>query len=171
MRKTKNAIVSIKEIICNRVCAVLPKSFESAKDISQFLLDRTGYGLLTENFDLFAGCFGLPTEIHTYDGRQVLTTKAQLREVYDRVRTFYLCHNVTHLIRECTEAQFCDDTSLKAVHETRLLSGTRSVKDPYAALSFLRRIDGYWKIVRSDYAVSDPITLVAALTSDLKTTA
>lgn len=149
----------------------MPKSFDSAKDISQFLLDRTGYGLLTENFDLFASCFDLPTEIHTYERRQILTTKAQLREVYDRVRTFYLCHNVTHLIRECTEAQFCDDTSLKAFHENRLLSGTRLVKDPYSTLSFLKQIDGYWKIVRSEYAVFDPATLVAALTNDLKTTA
>lgn len=119
--------------------------------------------MLSGEFEEFLSCFELPNEIHTFDGSQILKTIEDVRRVYDKVRSFYVLENVTDLVRRCVEAEFQDETTVSAVHESRLLSGDRQINEPFAVFSIIKFTVGGWKLVRSDYAVDHPPALIAAL--------
>jgi len=144
----------------------LPHTLTTAKDVSEHLLDRTGTAMMADDFDAFAECFAVPHEIHTFEGHHLLETRADLREVFDRVRAYYLRENVSDMVRHCVSAEFRNEKTVAAVHESRLVSGDRLVQDPYSVLSIICFVEGTWQITRSDYAIDNPKALVQALAKE-----
>lgn len=133
----------------------MPEPEMTAKQISEDLLNRSGTGLMTGNFDLFAPCFALPHRVVSFDGERDLTSVDELRQVFDGVRKHFAERQVTLLHRTCVSAAFLDADTVQATHETRLIARTTIVQQPYPVLSILRRIGGVWQVARSEYAIVD----------------
>jgi len=52
-----------------------------AKDVAERLLKQTGDAMQEGDFALFAACFDVPTEIETFEGRRMLSSRAELEDV------------------------------------------------------------------------------------------
>ena len=112
---------------------------------------------MTGDFAVFRGCFSLPQTLEAFDGRRLVETPADLRDVFDGVRSHFSNLGVTFLERHCVEASFSNPDTVLATHESRLISGSTLVQRPYPVFSVLRRIDGDWKITHSKYAITGPL--------------
>lgn len=124
-----------------------------ACEVSQKLLDQTGDAYLANRFEDFGSCFLLPHRIETYEGVRNLDTIDDVKVIFDNMRTFLRQKNVTSLVRNCIEAEFEDSKTIKATHESRMLSGDVLISAPYVAFSVLKLTDHGWKIATSQYAV------------------
>lgn len=127
----------------------------AASDISDWLLDRTGRAMMAGDFHTFADCFAIPHYIGTFEGQQVLHTLADLRVLFEKVRSHYLSQGVTELVRNCIEADWERPGRIKATNVSRLIRDAELVQRPYPILSELGFLDGTWKVLRSEYAISD----------------
>jgi hypothetical protein len=66
-----------------------PTSHGSAFEVASSLLEITGKAIETGDFDTFAACFKLPQSLGTMDGIRKLTTRDDIRQVFDGVRRRY----------------------------------------------------------------------------------
>lgn len=135
----------------------------SAKKISQRMLDQTGNGLLTGDFDLFADCFLLPQDIETFDDRRRLETRQDLFMIYNGVRAYHEKMGVTDMVRHVVTADFRDPKTISSIHQSRLVTGSTLVQKPYNVFSVLHLKDDVWRIGQSQYAVDDAPGLCRAL--------
>lgn len=137
-----------------------------AKEIAEDLLHRTGDALISGDFEAFIDCFHLPHSVLTANGENKLETAADAERVFKSVREFHKRAGVTEMVRNSIAAEFCDPDTINATHETRLLSQNRFVEEPYPVFSVLRKIDGKWVGVSSEYAIPPAAkTLSTALDS------
>jgi uncharacterized protein (DUF2461 family) len=136
---------------------------QTAKQVSEMLLELTGEALLSGDFRLFSLCFHLPHVIETADSKRVLKTTEDLRAVFDSVTDDYRRRHVTRLVRICEVAEFNSETKLKATHITHMMSGDQRVNDPFPCYSVLEFIDGRWQCVSSQYAVDNKTTVGRAI--------
>lgn len=136
---------------------------QSAKEISEMLLEKTGKALLSNNFDLFSECFALPHKIETPDSKRVLETPAEFKSIFDRVVSDYQNKRVTQLVRITEVAEFRNASRIEAMHITHLMSGNTRVKDPFPCFSVLEFINGQWRATSSQYAVDNQTTVGRAL--------
>lgn len=134
--------------------ADMKQQHQDPRAICEQMLAITGKALMTGNFELFAGCFAYPQELQTFLGCRILHDKDDLRSVFDEVRTFYMKHGVTELVRYCVEAELKDPDTVQAVHETRLISGSTIVQAAFPVFSRIVRIDGSWKVLGTTYALT-----------------
>ena len=141
-----------------------PAAFTSARDVSEYLLARTGQAYATGDFDLFASCFALPQWMETFEGRRLVATTDDLRQLFDAVRAHFCRLGVTDLVRHCVVAEFRDPDTIEATHESRLLAGTRLVQPPYPCFSVLKRTEAGWQVAGGQYAIQDALAHSAALT-------
>lgn len=133
------------------------------RDVSEALLEKTGAALMSGDFETFQACFILPQEMETFEGLQRIETTAQLRKIYDAVRRYHARLAVTYMARNCLEAEYRDDDTVEATHETRLLSGQRLIQRPFPVFSVLKRVDGVWHVASTKYAIVDAPELSQAL--------
>lgn len=139
------------------------KENPTARDIAEYLLDCTGAALKSGDFEQFFCCFNLPLEIHTFDGWQSIKVKEDLQTVFENVRKYHRKMCATDFVRTCLAAEFKDPDTIHMAHESRLLQGTRHLQKPYPVFSIVERVDGRWKVGRSEYAVIDSPDLSKAL--------
>lgn len=134
----------------------MTQEFVTAKDVSEYLLDRTGTALMTGDFGLFATCFHLPQQMETFDSCRDVRTLDDLKLVFDGVTAYFRQKNVTQLARHCVEAAYRDTDTIVSTHMSRVVSGSALVQKPYPVMSLLRRDgDGLWKVSDSMYAIED----------------
>lgn len=134
----------------------MPSDFESASDVSEHLLARTGEAMMQDDFDAFAQCFILPYEIETVEGSKTIKTRSGLRLTFQAVRAHLVKHRVTMMARHCVSASFRNANEVAATHETRLISRDILVQEPYPAFSLLKRKDGQdWQIAYTSYVILD----------------
>lgn len=138
-------------------------SDDPARAIHDDLLAQTGAALISGDFDLFSACFLLPQTVDTFDGRKLIETIEDMREVFSSVRSYHRKRNVTDIVRRSTEASFRDDETIVAVHTSRLLSGSQLIGEALSAFSIIKRTSDGWKVASSQYAVLDDPALSAAL--------
>lgn len=138
---------------------------QTAKDISEMLLELTGDALMDGNFDTFATCFHLPHTIETPDFKRVLETRADLKAVFDSVTDDYRRKRVTELIRICEVAEFKTETRIEATHITHMMSGNQRVNDPFPNFSVLEYIAGRWQATTTQYAVDNKTTVGRAISN------
>ena len=139
---------------------------QTAKEVSEMLLELTGTALLSNNFSLFRQCFHLPHVIETPDGKKVLRTREDMEAVFDRVVEDYRRKRITRLVRICEVAEFKSDTCITATHITHMMAGDTRVTDPFPVLSVLEFIDGRWQGTSSQYAVDKDTTVGRAMARD-----
>lgn len=128
---------------------------QDARDISNALLSRSGQALKSGDFEQFASCFAFPHEIETFAGSNLLETEEDLHQLFNAVRHKHVAMSVTDMVRHCISAEFHDDETVKATHETRLMNGRFLVQDPYPCFSVIRFLDGAWRVASSCYAIPD----------------
>lgn len=120
--------------------------------IADTLLQKTGTGLLTGDFELFSDCFQLPKEFETFEGRVVISTREQLRKMFETVRSHYHSVGLTDMVRHIVQAEYLDPETISSTHESRLLQGTMLLQEPYPVYSILKLTEDGWKITQSSYA-------------------
>jgi len=128
---------------------------QTAKEISELLLEVTGRGLLAGDFDGFSTAFHLPHTVDSPAGTYVLRAREDLRSVFQSVRKIFVAQGVTDLVRVCESAVFQSPTRVGATHVTHFMAKDRRVNNPFPTYSVLERHDGQWKIATSQYAM-DP---------------
>ncbi len=139
--------------------------FNTAREVSEHLLEKTGQAILSDNAENFLTCFCLPNEIQTFDGRRLIKTAEELRQVFLAVTKHYATIGVTDMVRHCVEASFTDPHTVVAMHETRLITGNVITRNPFPALSVLKYNGSKWQIASSSYAIEDQREHNAALMS------
>ncbi|ABG31051.1 hypothetical protein [Roseobacter denitrificans] len=143
----------------------MQQPFGTAREVSEFLLERTGTALLEDKFDTFLSCIILPQQVETFAGQRLLTSPQEVHQVFRAVRAYHQKNGVTDIVRHCVEAAFKDPHTVAATHETRLLSGDIMTQDPYPGFSVLRFDGDTWRIASMSYAIEDRDDLNAALMS------
>ncbi|WP_108829287.1 hypothetical protein [Ascidiaceihabitans donghaensis] len=139
----------------------------SAKVIAEGLLDRSGSALVSGDFDAFLPCFALPHELATFEGSRKLETPADVEAAFIGVRDHYEKTGVSEMIRTCVAAEFVTPEHIQSTHVTHLLHKDHMIQPPFPVFSDLVVIDGKWRILRSNYAVTDAPAHVAALTGNI----
>lgn len=117
------------------------------------LLDRSGRPLLQGGFDLFAGCFHLPQTLTTSDGMRLITTRAELESLFYDLRAYYSDIGVKMLTRRPVKAEFVNEDTIIAIHQTFVLGQEGLMRDPYEVLTILQRKEDRWAVAYSDYAL------------------
>ena len=144
---------------------MITQPFETAREVSEHLLERTGQAMISGDKNAFLSCFSLPQEIQTFEGSRLITTEADLLQVFRAVRTHYEKIGITEMVRHCVEAAFSDPHTVIATHETRLVRGNVITQKPFPVLSVLRFDQSGWRIASSSYAIEDRNDHNAALMS------
>lgn len=143
---------------------------ECALDVANACLSRTGAAISSGDVQALAECFALPHTLQTFDGVNVLRTVADIERVFDGLRRHLVRKSVTQTIRNCLSAEFDGIDRIKFTHETRFMNGVQLVQDPFPCLSTLVRLDGYWLIRDTTYAVVNESNHVDALMGRRATT-
>ncbi|MEO0401153.1 MAG: hypothetical protein AAF214_02145 [Pseudomonadota bacterium] len=142
----------------------MQSTHETADDVAEYLLERTGNALLAGNFDEFSDCFRLPYELETLEGFRTLATPGDMQTTFDAVRGHLVQKQVTLMARHCVSASYRSINEVASTHETRLISRGVLIQQPYPTFSILRRCDdGQWRITSSSYVIVDSEPLNQAL--------
>jgi hypothetical protein len=143
----------------------MQQPFKTAREVCEYMLMRTGRAMKAGDFDAFRSCFTLPQVIETFEGSRIINDTAQLKTVFDAVRTHYIKNGVTEIVRHCVEAEFVGVDRVLATHETRLVSGNVITQKPFPVMSVLKFDGTDWYIASSSYAIEDRSDHNAALMS------
>lgn len=122
-------------------------------DITQDLLDRSGEALISGNFEMMKSCFILPQGFSTFDGKRMVETEDQLRDVFNNVRDEYARQGVTKLIRTIVAATRKSDTQIEATHISHMFAGNLRISKPFPVFAVTRWTGTDWRVASSDYAV------------------
>lgn len=134
-----------------------------AWSIVEPIIQGTGNGVLSGDYDFYSGFFRIPFTIQTDLGEVQVESHDQHREMFDRVRWRYRALKVTGFKRRILAAHKFANDQMLCVHESELLSGDKVVNDSIKVLSTLSEIEGHWLIIDSRYAVGNSINLNRAL--------
>lgn len=123
-----------------------------AMEIYQDLLDRICAAYEKNDFDALTAMIHVPHKVSGFGPVVPINTLSELRAVFDGVWAYFERARVTQYDRVCLAAQFNGPDAICGVHETRIVSGTQLLEQPYPVKSELRQIDGGWKVCESDKA-------------------
>lgn len=124
-----------------------------AQKILTELLDGTARPLLGGGFDAFARCFHLPQTLTTTDGMRLIRTREELRQLFYDLRGYYGEIGVEMLTRQPVRAEFANEHTILAVHQTFVIGQQGLMRDPYEVLTILQRKEGIWAASYSDSAL------------------
>ena len=150
--------------------APIDPTFATAFEAAEFLLDVTGEAQRSGDFEAYAMRFALPNVVVSPQGSQTLGTRADLRRVFDGVRTVMADKGDAEMVRSVISAQFIGTTELLANHiSCWMVDGVR-IAAPYTCSGTAQLIHGRWQIVRSSYLVKTIPHLAAVLAGTPKRT-
>ncbi len=133
----------------------MPSDLKTSKDVSEYLLDRTGRALMTGDAALYSSCMALPQHVETFDGRVYCETAAHLERIFFAVVDHMHKTGVTDLVRHCVSSRFIDPDTVEATHESRVLVGNNMIQPAFPVFSILKRIEGVWKVSYCMYAITE----------------
>ena len=128
---------------------------ESADEVVTDLLEKSGQAFLTDDFDAFHACIQLPYHLETFEGMRIVSSDAELRDLFLAVRAHPRKTNVTDMARHVVEAVYKDDDTVVATFETRLLNGNTLTQAPYPVFVVVRRDDMGWEAQQMTFAIED----------------
>ena len=133
----------------------MDQPFETAREVSENLLEKTGVTMLANDFDAFRKHLLLPQFVYTFEGQRYIKDTDDLRIVFNAVHAHRRKFGVTQIVRHCVEAEFRDSRTVAATHETRLINGHLTTQAPYAVFSVLKYNGTDWQVASSSYAIAD----------------
>ena len=125
----------------------------AARDISEAILEITGEALLSGDFDAFAAVFHVPHYMATMAGPVYMETQDDMRRVFDQMRVYFNEAGITQLNRKVTEARYVSDDAIESTHVSEILNPDGRPRGDYPVFSVIEKIDGVWKVVRSEYVL------------------
>jgi hypothetical protein len=129
----------------------------SATAIAEVLLERSGRGLMSGDFELFSDCFILPQDFDTFEGRRRISSVDELRAVFDGVRAHFEATQVTIMERHVVAAEFVGDDEIRSTHVSRLVAGGKILRATYPVMSIIKLTAVGWKVASATYALpQDP---------------
>jgi hypothetical protein len=134
------------------------------KDIVDDILTRTSEALLRGDFQRFMGDMALPQRFVTPDKDMNIDSFEDAEGVFRAVQTFLFTNNVAQIVRNCIAAEFRDENTISATHETRFINEDMLlVQAPYPTFSILRQIESRWMIVEMQSGMVETSELARAL--------
>ncbi|MEM7719426.1 MAG: hypothetical protein AAF222_09485 [Pseudomonadota bacterium] len=138
---------------------------DSAIEIANDLLEKTGDAMQAGEFQRFRDCFAVPFLLETFEYKRLLRTEAELESVFDAVRQFRELNHITFVIRENVAAQYVRNDTISATHVSRMVQrGDMLFGRPFPTYSLIKNIDGCWRLTFSQYAIEESHGLIASLT-------
>ena len=134
----------------------MPADAQSAKEICEIILDRTGAAVVAGDFAAFACHFILPFRLETIQGIRTIDQEHDFRSVFNAVHSHMTQMRVTLMARHCIAAEHRDKDTIIGTHETRLISHGQLIEDPFPVMSiFSRQPDDSWKCHTASYDVPE----------------
>lgn len=120
---------------------------EDARRIAQDFLDRQGDATIAGDVDATLEWCDIPCTLKSIQGSVVATTTAEMRAICQTFIDKLKMKGLTHMVRNCLEAEFRDENTIWATYHTRYVGqGNLLTGDPYNAHIILRRTGDRWKI-------------------------
>lgn len=126
----------------------------TAADISTAILDVTGEALMTGNFDAFLSVFHVPQHMETLGGPIFMETEEDMRRAFDQMHNHLRAVKITDLVRKVVASEYGSGTRIESTHTSEALQNGKRMSDPYPVFSVIEKIDGTWKVTRSEYALA-----------------
>ncbi|WP_305970486.1 MULTISPECIES: hypothetical protein [unclassified Mameliella] len=126
-----------------------------ARRIFQDMLDRCGEAMLAGDMEGVLRWFAIPNTVESFEGRRVLASVDETRELFRTIMARQRELSITHMIRKVTHAEFRDADTIQATHETRYIHhGTVLSESPHVGLSILHRHPDCWKVHHAQFTVA-----------------
>lgn len=127
---------------------------QSARDIIELMLSKTGNAVLQNDFEAMSACFSVPFVHETPDTKIVVRTKEEHGIFFDKLIEGYRRKNVTEIIRICEDAQFVSPTMIRSLHVSHLMSGDQRLENPMPTLATTELFETTWRITAAQYIAS-----------------
>ncbi|KHQ54299.1 MULTISPECIES: hypothetical protein [Mameliella] len=135
-----------------------------ARRIFQDMLDRCGEAMLAGDMAGVLRWFTIPNTVESFEGRRVLGTVEETRDLFRTIMARQRELSITHMIRKVTHAEFRDADTIRATHETRYIHhGTVLSEAPHVGLSILHRYPDCWKVHHAQFTVAGRNPLNSAI--------
>ncbi|UWR23110.1 hypothetical protein [Sulfitobacter sp. S190] len=132
-------------------------------DIAREVMNGTRDALMCDNFDAFVRYFRLPQHMETIEGKRLVETKADLRQVFDAVRQYFVRTGITGLDRELIRAEQKAPHLIEYLYETQMISENTLFALPYPTFSMLCKTPDGWQIYYTMYGMMNADQHHAAL--------
>lgn len=142
----------------------------AAKDIAEAILEITGDALVKGDFDAFASVFHVPQYMATMAGPVYMESVEDMRRAFDDMHAYFKGAGIDELNRKVTEAHYVSDTSIESTHLSEVVAADGASIGTYPVFSVLEKIDGVWKVARSEYCL-EPDTAEATAIAKADTSA
>jgi len=124
-----------------------------ASDIAKAILETTGDALLCGDFAAFRSVFHVPQTMATMAGPIFMETEDDMRRAFDEMHSYFKGLGVTNLVRQVVVAEYSTPARIASTHTCDLLCNGQYLSDSYPVFSIIERIDGNWKVTKSEYAL------------------
>lgn len=131
----------------------MPETAFTARQICEDFLDITRNALLGRDRAAFVACFDVPHYIETYDGCRILRSSGDLEDLFDGIVAHLKMSGITDMQRTCLTAEYSDPDTIVTVHESQFYRGQQPHAAPLSCLSHCIRVNGIWRISRSQYSM------------------
>ena len=128
--------------------------FETAFEVSEWLLQVTRDAYLERNFDKFARRNLLPQTLGNFDGDKVIHTRAELERIFSAMLEHFQIHGITDLKRHTIAANFLSPTEIEATFVSQHVSRGYMLSEEIAVHGKAKLVDGLWKIAEGRYATN-----------------
>lgn len=132
------------------------------------LLVKSGDPMVSGDFAAFALCFHLPQMITTPLGVRIISTRAELFDVFTQVRSHLFGSGAVMLSRTCVKADFATEDTIFTIHEGLVVGKKGALRAPYEVFAVLQKKEGNWRVAYSDYAIGDSMNHCRALLGQTK---
>ena len=126
---------------------------KTAREVSEYLLQKTARGLMQRDFESFCEAFVLPQIFTTQEARIVLNNINDMRSAFHHMCDINQQLGVTELKRACEAAEFDGPDRVTATHINHIIAEGKALVPPYPVYSKLTRTNGIWRIETADYAI------------------
>lgn len=128
----------------------------AAETIAEDLLYQTGKALLAGDDDMFIACLHLPQLMETGNGRRLIRSEDEVRQVLRDLRAFMKKRGVVDMVRTVVSAEFLDADTVGSTHVCLLVQKDgSSTRAPYPVYTIIKRFGPTWLMVSSLYAILD----------------
>lgn len=127
---------------------------DKAIEIYQTMLDDIRRSYSERDFSIYHGHLHIPQVCSTFDGTEQIDTVEQLQETFHCVCDYLTGLGVTEFHRVCTSAVVFGPDKIIGTHTTTLISNGKNLREPYEVWVTMERIEGQWKVVSSENAIS-----------------
>lgn len=127
-------------------------SFDTAIEVSDFMLEETRVALMDRDFDAFAMRCHFPQAMGTFQGVNMINSVEDFRPVFQAMCIHFDTTGVIDLRRKTLEANFVAPDIVEATFESRHLMAGFRLSDEIFAKGTLQLMDGRWLMTGCHYA-------------------